>query len=77
MHYRLFALAMIAFVLSFPVNYINPLTSQPRYLMIVFPIFVILALWSKAPRFHRCYITASVVLFSFNVILFAGNYWIV
>ena len=77
LHYRLFALAMIAFVLSFPITYINPLTSQPRYLLIIFPIFVILAIWGKAPRFHWCYITTSVILFSFNVILFVGNYWIV
>ena len=77
LHYRLFALAMIAFVLSIPAYYINPLTSQPRFLMIIFPIFVILAIWGKVPRFNWSYITASVILFSYSVYLFVGNYWIV
>jgi len=77
LHYRLFALVMAALVLSFPLNYTSPLTSQPRYLIIIFPIFVILAIWGKAPRFHQCYITTSVVLFSINVFLFVANYWIV
>jgi hypothetical protein len=76
LHYRLFALALLAFALSFPADVIIPLYSHPRYMMVIFPITVILAIWGKHPRFHRWFIPLSLVLFTINVILFTGNYWV-
>src|SRR5437764_1264541 len=39
-HYKLFALAVAIFSLSFPIESATPLLSQPRYMMTIFPIIV-------------------------------------
>src|SRR5260370_15172633 len=44
LHYSLFALAVIVFSLSVPIETVNPLTSQPRYMLVAFPFFLILPL---------------------------------
>ncbi len=75
-HYRLFALGLAAFAISFPAHTIEPLTSQPRYFLSIFPIAVIFAVWSKKPRFFQCYMALSLVFLVINVIFFVGNYWV-
>jgi hypothetical protein len=76
LHYTLFGVAVAVFSLSFPSLTQEPLTSVPRYLIIIFPMFIIFALWSKFPRFDRLYLTTSVALFALNVILFTSHRWV-
>lgn len=76
LHYRLFALALATFALSFPADIVVPLYSHPRYMLVIFPITVILAVWGKHAVFHRWFIGLSLALFTINVILFTGNYWV-
>ena len=76
LHYSLFGAAVALFSLSFPSLTLEPLTSVPRYLVVIFPMFIIFALWSKFPRFDRFYLTTSVALFALNVILFTSHHWV-
>ena len=76
LHYSLFALAMAIFSLSYPFIPVEPLSAAPRYMMVIFPIIVILALWGKRPRLDRVIVACSLPLFAVNVILFISHYWI-
>jgi hypothetical protein len=76
LHYSLYALAVIVFSLSFPLATINPLTSQPRYMIVLFPLFVIFALWGKNPRFDQFYVSFGPPLLAVFTILFIGHYWV-
>jgi hypothetical protein len=76
LHYSLFALAMAIFSLSYPFIPVEPLSASPRYMMVIFPIFVILALWSKRPGLDRAIVACSLPLFAVNVILFVSHYWL-
>lgn len=75
LHYSLFALALALFTLSFPTA-VASLTSQERYLLTLFPIFVIFALWGKRPRFDLAYIALSLPLLGLNVIFFTHHFWV-
>lgn len=73
LHYSLFSLALAALSLSFPLESDNPLLSQPRYLLMLFPVIVILALWSKHPRFYQGYLAVSFgCLLAFSVLFICG-----
>ena len=76
LHYSLFALAMAIFSLSYPFIPVEPLSAAPRYMMVIFPVIVILALWGKRPRLDRVIVACSLPLFAVNVILFISHYWI-
>jgi hypothetical protein len=76
LHYSLFALAVIVFSLSVPLETVNPLTSQPRYMLAAFPFIVILALWGKRPRFDQFFMALGLPLLALNTILFIGHYWV-
>ena len=75
LHYALFALALILFTLSFPQS-IEPLASQPRYMMAIFPITAIFALWGKRPRFNQAVIALILPLFAVNIILLISHRWV-
>ena len=75
LHYSLFAAALAIFSLSFP-QVAEPLASQPRYMMSMFPIFAIFALWGKRPGFDRWYIAFSLPLLAINSVLFISHYWV-
>lgn len=75
-HYRLFAIALVIFVLSFPTHTVEPLTSQPRYMMSIFPITVIYAVWSKNKYFYRIFMALALALLVYNTIFFVGNFWV-
>lgn len=74
--YRLFALAQIAFDLLFPSHTVEPLTSQTRYMLPIFPIMVIIAFWGKKPVFYRCFMIATLIFLVINTVLFLDNIWI-
>lgn len=76
LHYALFALALAAFSISFPAVAIIPMISQPRLTIIIFPIFVIFALWGKNPRFNKSYLGLALTLLIINILLFIGNIWV-
>jgi hypothetical protein len=75
LHYALFALGLILFTLSFPQSS-EALASQPRYMMSIFPIAAIFALWGKRPRFDQTVIAFSLPLLAVNTILFIGHHWV-
>ena len=76
LHYTLYGVAVALFSLSFPSLTIEPLTSVPRYLVVIFPMFILFARWSKYPRFDRLYLVSSVSLFALNIILFTSHRWV-
>jgi hypothetical protein len=76
LQYSLYALVVILFSLSFPLATIHPLTSQPRYMIVLFPLFVIFALWGKNPRFDQFYVSIGPPLLAVTTILFISHYWV-
>ena len=76
LHYCLFALAAIIFSISFPLGSVNPLASQPRYMMSIFPLIVVFALWGKRPRFDQLFIALGPPLLAFNTILYISHSWV-
>jgi hypothetical protein len=76
LHYALFALALAAFSISFPAVAIIPMISQPRLTIVIFPIFVIFAVWGKNSRFNKCYLGLALTLLIINIMLFIGNIWV-
>jgi hypothetical protein len=76
LHYSLFAAAMAIFVLLYPMNTVEPLTSAPRHMMVIFPVIVILALWGKRPAFNLFFIACSLPIFTINTILFIIHHWV-
>jgi Mannosyltransferase (PIG-V) len=76
LQYSLYALAMVIFALSYPFISAEPLSATPRYLMVIFPIFVILARWGKYPLFDRVVLACSLPLFALNIVFFISHYWV-
>ena len=76
LHYSLYALAAIIFSLSFPLGITNPLSSQPRFIIVLFPFFAIFALWGKNQRFDQFYVSIGPPLLAINTILFISHYWV-
>ena len=76
LQYSLYALAVILFSLSFPLATFHPLTSQQRYLIVLFPLFVIFAFWGANSRFNQFYMSIGPALLAVNTILFVSHYWV-
>ncbi|MBO0793656.1 MAG: hypothetical protein J2P36_22260, partial [Ktedonobacteraceae bacterium] len=76
LHYSLFALALALLNLSYPQGTINPLAAAPRYMMLIFPLFPILAIWGKQSRFDRIITACLLPMFVVNSILFINHYWV-
>jgi len=77
LHYSLFAAILGIFSLSYPQGTVEPLTAGPRYFMVIFPILIILALWSrKRQDIDRVVICVSLSLFAINTVLFISHYWV-
>lgn len=74
LHYSLFGLALFLFSISYPQGSIEPLTAAPRYLLVIFPVFITLGIWGK--RFDRAITACSLILFTINVVLFVNHYWV-
>jgi hypothetical protein len=74
--YSLFALATLLFDLSYPEGVTEPLTAAPRYLMVIFPVFVLLGIWGKRPRLDRIMLALFLPLFAINILLFISHYWV-
>jgi Gpi18-like mannosyltransferase len=76
LHYALFALATILLNISYPQGMLEPLTAVPRYMLLVFPVFVILGKWGKNPRLDRVITVCQFALFVLNILLFVKHSWI-
>jgi len=78
LHYTLFALSMEVLALSVPmmIPQDEPLLSQPRFVMILFPLAIIFALWGKDRRVDLCLRVAMVLLFALTAGMFVSNVWV-
>ncbi len=77
LHYSFFALAMIVFSISTIVVYSpKPLMSYPRYMLVIFPIFMLFPLWSKKPLVMRIILGVFFILFTYNIVQFVTNRWV-
>jgi hypothetical protein len=68
-HYSFFALAMFVFSLCYPRSTQEPLLSAPRYMLVIFPIYMLLGLWGKRRHFDRIYGAVSLAFFTLNILL--------
>ena len=73
LHYNLFAWVMIIL----PLCYIQgtTLTAVPRYMIVIFPLIIGIAVWKRA-HVDMLYLALALPLFAFNVILFVNHYWV-
>ena len=77
LHYNLYSLVMVLFVLCFPVMYIGKsLMSAPRHLMMIFPIFIIMGVMHEKSNFARMQFIISITFFAMNIILFVTQNWV-
>lgn len=76
LHYSLFALVLLLFCLSYPQGTIEPLAASPRYVLVIFPLFVVLGMWGKQPRLDSLITVCSLPLFAVNALLFINHYWV-
>lgn len=75
-HYLFFALAQIGFDLLVPSHSVEPLLSQTRFMLPIFPIAVILAFWGKKPLSYRLLLITTSLFLLINTILFLDNIWV-
>lgn len=74
LHYSLFSLTLMLFVLCEPREY-EPLLSVPRYFLMAFPVFILLSLWSQNRRIAWYLIIPWVLLFILHVTQYAIYSW--
>jgi hypothetical protein len=74
LHYSLFSLVMGLFVLCEP-NQFTPLMSVPRFMLVIFPIFILFALWSKDRINAWSLMSFFFIFFVINIMLFVTNIW--
>src|SRR5260221_3703590 len=75
--YGFYAALIYIFFLLFPTDGGAPLASYSRYMLEVFPLFIVLALLGKSQLFNRYYLVFSVSLLSFMLLQFLTGHWIV
>lgn len=77
LHYTLFALCIAVGALCWPLySPFSPLASQPRYLIILFPVALIFALWGKDRHLDLGLRAGTVVLFAISAGVFISNVWL-
>ncbi|HEX3641939.1 MAG TPA: hypothetical protein VHV10_11670, partial [Ktedonobacteraceae bacterium] len=75
-HYSLFALAMLVFSLCYPSSSLTALSAAPRYMLVIFPVYVLFGLWGKRRHFDRIYVAVSLAFFTLHILLFATHNWV-
>jgi hypothetical protein len=75
LHYSLFSLVMVLLVLCEPNQY-APLMSVPRFMLVIFPIFILFALWSKDRINAWSLMSFFFIMFIINILLFVTNVWV-
>ncbi len=77
LYYSLFTLALLLFSLRTMVGFPNPLMSIPRYLMVIFPTIMLLALeWKHNPACHRPIFLFFPLTLAANIVLFDIGRWV-
>jgi hypothetical protein len=75
-HYRLYCLTMILFVLCEP-SLQEGLMSVPRFLLVLFPIYILFAMWSKDRRVACWLMIPSVIFFVVHAVMLLASYrWV-
>ncbi|HUP27224.1 MAG TPA: hypothetical protein VM409_02230, partial [Chloroflexia bacterium] len=54
----------------------NPLLSYPRFLIVLFPVFIVLALMGRNRYAHQIITWVSLLLLALFTIRFANWYWV-
>jgi hypothetical protein len=75
--YSLYAASMYLFILMFPVAGGFPLAALSRYVLEVFPAFIVLANMGKSRQFNLYYLTLAGALLAFMLMQFLTGYWII
>jgi hypothetical protein len=81
-HYALLTASVALYSLCFPITvktdllFSQPLTSQPRYMIVAFPLFVILAIWGKRPLVEHLFFAVSLPFLALHLILFSSGVWV-
>lgn len=76
LNYMVFSLALAVFSLMYPWPGLHPLAAAPRFLMIMFPVGIMLALWSKRPAVGKAFEVLWVTFFVINTLLFVLWNWV-
>lgn len=69
--YSTYGCAILFFLMSW-----GSLGSMLRYVLALFPCFIVFALWGQKPVFHRVYTTTSIALAGFFMMLFVHWRWV-
>jgi hypothetical protein len=75
--YGFYAVSMYLFFLLFPEAGGFPLASLSRFMLELFPAFIVLAAMGKSRQFHMYYLTFSGSILVFMLLQFLTGYWIV
>ncbi len=75
--YGLYAVLIYIFFLLFITNGSAPLASYSRYMLEIFPAFIVLAALGKKQWFNLYYLVLSVSLLSFMLLQFLTGHWII
>ena len=75
--YGFYAALIYIFILLFPADGSAPLQSYSRFMLEVFPVFIVLAALGKKQWFNLYYLVLSVSLLSFMLLQFLTGHWIV
>jgi len=73
--YSLYALVSYVFLQLFPLDHTFPLTSIPRYLLEIFPAFIVLAGMGKHRIFNLNYLFIAGALLFFCLLQFLTGHW--
>jgi hypothetical protein len=68
---------MYLFFLLFPVAGGFPLAALSRYVLELFPVFIVLATMGKGQQFNLYYLTFSGSILVFMLLQFLTGYWII
>jgi hypothetical protein len=52
------------------------LMSMPRFALVLFPMFAVMALWGERPTVHNAIVSFSLPLLGLYTVLFANWYWV-
>ena len=69
--YGVYAILSYLFLTSW-----GSLESMPRYVLVIFPMFIAFAIWGANERFHRVYLMVTSGLAAFFMVLFALWRWV-
>ncbi|MGH2494608.1 MAG: mannosyltransferase family protein [Ktedonobacteraceae bacterium] len=75
--YGLYAIVIYLFTLIFPIGGGDPLGSSSRYMLEVFPAFIVLAAIGKKPQANLYYLMLAVPLLAFMLLQFLTGRWII